>query len=229
MNSTRNMMENNLNNNLIKNSSIDNNSNNDNFSYEEEEIKVIEKNEITYTRGRKYNTNSVNRIDKKNKYKRTKNYVDAPRRVKVDYVNESSYVDNEINSKNNNTDESYVKVIQKYPQCQNKNCKSISTYTRNTSNSLSNKSDIKSNNSINKNNVKNNCCCCSNAQYTSEDDNDNTLSNEIYKILCDVYSAHINNKDIKELIRVCYASVCDFCLKEEQNEILMFVKIFFDN
>ena len=201
-----------------------------------------------YKRGRKYynNTdvknNKQNRNENKTNKNRTKNYVDAPRRVKPNYNYESCCKENQTNNNKSNTiDDQCLTDNQKCINCiiNNKNCKSISTYTRTTSNSFSNKSDNKSiaslNNKINNNmnnnnnnNNNNNCSCCSNALNTSEEDSDNTLSNEVYKILCDVYSANINNNDISELINICYSSVSEFCAKEEQNEILIFVKILFD-
>jgi hypothetical protein len=101
--------------------------------------------------------------------------------------------------------------------------KAKSSYTKNSSNSNNSKGSFS--NSLKKY-KKNSCNCCNcNNNELSEDD-ENKLPQEIFQILWEVYDANINGKNISDLVRRYHQSVYEFCAKEEQHEIVYFVKLF---
>ena len=71
------------------------------------------------------------------------------------------------------------------------------------------------------------CCCIDpNEDLIAEDDEENKLPQEVYQIISEVYDAHMEGKDITELVENYKFSVKEFCDKEELYEIIYFVKIF---
>ena len=77
-----------------------------------------------------------------------------------------------------------------------------------------------------RNQNKKSCSCCKCHNDNIEDDEENKLPQEIYQILIEVYEAHINNQNIIETVKKYHQSVYEFCLKEEQQEIIYFVRLF---
>jgi hypothetical protein len=104
-------------------------------------------------------------------------------------------------------------IISKLNKMKNANHKSIDI-----------KSNSKSISGSNQN--KKNCSCCKCHNDEIEDDEENKLPQEIYQILIEVYEAHINNQNIIETVKKYHQSVYEFCLKEEQQEIIYFVRLF---
>lgn len=65
----------------------------------------------------------------------------------------------------------------------------------------------------------------SQSNSNSEEEADR-LPDEVYQIVNEIYSAHINHKDIKENVILYRKNVKDFCMKVTKEEIILFIKIF---
>lgn len=104
-------------------------------------------------------------------------------------------------------------IISKLNKMKNANHKSIEI--KSTSKSISGS-----------NQNKKSCSCCKCHNDNIDDDEENKLPQEIYQILIEVYEAHINNQNIIETVKKYHQSVYEFCLKEEQQEIIYFVRLF---
>lgn len=74
---------------------------------------------------------------------------------------------------------------------------------------------------------KTSCNCSSCRQGAgSENSEEQSLSKEIFQIICDIYDAHIKTQEIKETVRRYQQSVHEFCIKESQADIIYLVKLF---
>lgn len=71
-------------------------------------------------------------------------------------------------------------------------------------------------------------CNCSSCRQAAGSDysEEQSLSKEIFQIICDIYEAHIKNQEIKETVRRYQQSVYEFCSKESQADIIYLVKLF---
>lgn len=62
--------------------------------------------------------------------------------------------------------------------------------------------------------------------YSHSEDESDKLPEEIYQIIKEVYSAHMNNEDISHNVAQYSQNVKDYCSKVNRDEIIIFIKLF---